>query len=520
VDDPRGPLGLTLLHSPSEPHIDFIFVHGLGGGSRKTWSKTTLLAHYWPQEWLPMDPAFKNVRIHSYGYDSDYLKGKDDCLNIHHIGKSFLGEISTSPCLVDSKTYIVAIGHSMGGLVIKKAYILAKQDAAYEALANRFLAFYFLATPHRGADSAKFLKNILKVAYDRAYVADLGRNSGAIQVINDEFRHFSADLDLWSFYETQKMKFLGSLIVDPESATLGYREERQMPMTADHRSICKFETPFDPNYIVLRNALASTVSKISKVIPELELKEQRDQIKDLKKYLAVSEMFDDDFLTAKEARMSGSCEWFSTKDCYVKWRDGASDNERILWINGKPATGKSVLAGYIVDQLQKSNQDCSYFFFKHGDKSKSRLGACLRSLAFQMACANTEARSILVEMQSDGVQMEHDDERALWRNLFLSGMFRATTTQQYWIIDALDECANFSFLFDVMLARLDKSIPLRILITSRDTSDLEMSFSGLGTRQLQSMSITVTDTLPDIKLLIEAKAETLAVVDKDDQALL
>jgi len=268
VDDPRGHLGLNLLHSPSEPLIDFIFVHGLGGGSRKTWSKTSSIIYYWPQEWLPKDPAFKDVRVHSFGYDSDWAKGKDNCLNIHHFGKSLLGEMSTSPYLIDTNTPIVLIGHSMGGLVIKKAVMLATQGAAYETLTERFHTIFFLATPHRGSDSAKLLNNVLQIAYSsRAYVADLKRGSGAIQSINDEFRNYSADIDLWSFYETQKLKLgvLSTLIVDPDSATLGYREEKQIPMNADHRSICKFETPADPNYVSLRNALASTVQNISKI---------------------------------------------------------------------------------------------------------------------------------------------------------------------------------------------------------------------------------------------------------------
>lgn len=268
VDDPKGPLGLNLLHSPSEPLIDFIFVHGLGGGSRKTWSKTSSVTHFWPQEWLPKDPAFKNVRIHSFGYDSDWVKGKDSCLNVHHFGKSLLGEISTSPYICNGDTPVVLIGHSMGGLVIKKAYMLTRQDAGYKTLAERVHTIYFLATPHRGSDSAKLLNNILHIAYSsRAYVTDLERGSGAIQSINDEFRNYSTDIDLWSFYETQKLKIgvLSTLIVHPDSATLGYREEKQMPMNSDHRSICKFETPQDPNYMILRNALASTVQSISKL---------------------------------------------------------------------------------------------------------------------------------------------------------------------------------------------------------------------------------------------------------------
>lgn len=268
VDDSKGPLGLNLLHSPSEPLVDLIFVHGLGGGSRKTWSKTSSVTLFWPQEWLPKDPAFKNVRVHSFGYNSDWIKGRENCLNIHHFGKSLLGEMNTSPYLGGTNTPIVLIGHSMGGLVIKKAYMLARQDAAYEALSKRFHTIYFLATPHRGSGLAKLLNNILQIAYSsRAYVTDLEQGSGAIQSINDEFRQYSADIDLWSFYETQKLSrgVFSTLIVDPDSATLGYREEKQMPMNADHRSICKFETPTDPNYVILRNALMSTVNSISKL---------------------------------------------------------------------------------------------------------------------------------------------------------------------------------------------------------------------------------------------------------------
>ena len=267
MDNPKGPLGLNLLHSPSEPLVDFVFVHGLGGGSRKTWSKTSSITHYWPQAWLPHDSAFKHVRVHSFGYDSDWAKGKDNCLNIHHMGKSLLGELSTSPHLANASTPIVFIGHSMGGLVIKKAYMLARSSAVYGALTGRIHTIFFLATPHRGSDSAKLLNNILQITYStRPYLADLERGSGAIQSINDEFRNYSADVKLWSFYETQKLKMgiISSLIVDPDSATLGYREEKQIPMNADHRSICKFDTPSDPNYVTLRNALVSTVDDICK----------------------------------------------------------------------------------------------------------------------------------------------------------------------------------------------------------------------------------------------------------------
>ena len=125
---------------------------------------------------------------------------------------------------------------------------------------------YFLATPHRGSDFAKLLHNLLSfTCSSREYVADLKRGSAALRSINDEFRKCCSGISLWSLYETQKLKLglLNTIIVDPDSATLGYPDERQVPMFADHRSICKFDSPSDSNYVTLRNCLAATVQDIS-----------------------------------------------------------------------------------------------------------------------------------------------------------------------------------------------------------------------------------------------------------------
>lgn len=92
-DDKRGPLGLNLLHQPTDPQVDFIFCHGLRGGSRKTWSFTDDSLSFWPKEWLPHDPAFKNVRIHSFGYNSDWGDRRENPLNVHDFGRSLIEEI-------------------------------------------------------------------------------------------------------------------------------------------------------------------------------------------------------------------------------------------------------------------------------------------------------------------------------------------------------------------------------------------------------------------------------------------
>jgi WD40 repeat protein len=244
------------------------------------------------------------------------------------------------------------------------------------------------------------------------------------------------------------------------------------------------------------------------------------QLKGLKKYLEVSEGLEDDLVTIDNARMSGTCEWFSAKESYLKWSGFAPEAPGVLWVTGRPAAGKSVLAGYAIGQLQKISVGCSYFFFKHGDKSKSRLSACLRSLAFQMACRNAQVRETLLEMQKYGMNFENGNERTIWRRLFLSGIFQTKFLRHCWVIDGLDECVDFASFFDPMLARLDESIPLRILIMSRETPELEKHFSSLGAQRVQHVRISAADTLPDIKLLVETKATSVFLKNDKDRAAL
>ena len=96
-DNAIGPLGLNLLHAPPAAILDLIFVHGLRGGSRKTWSKTKDPDDFWPKEWLPGDIEFKDVRIHSFGYHSDWGDTEESILSVFDFGKSLLAEIANSP---------------------------------------------------------------------------------------------------------------------------------------------------------------------------------------------------------------------------------------------------------------------------------------------------------------------------------------------------------------------------------------------------------------------------------------
>lgn len=511
--DEKGALGLNLLHAPSEPLIDIIFIHGLGGGSRRTWSLVPSIAqYYWPKEWLPKDAAFKNVRFHSFGYNSDYVKGRNNSLTIQNFGQSLLGDLRTSPFLGKGDTPLIMVGHSMGGLVMKRAYILAKHDPSLKFLATRFRAMYFLATPHQGSGWARVLDRMLSAfSLSREFVEELKKGSGALQAINEEFRHYFDQFELLSFYETQSMKHLGSRIVEPESGVLNLPLEKQIPMAADHRSICKFEKSTDPNYIALRNSLAMTVTSIlDEQAKEKEVLRNRE-LSNLKSYLRLSHQPEDDLELVEGSRLSGTCEWIEKKERYCAWKDSAPEAPNILWISGKPATGKSVLAGYVIAQLLLQKSSCSYYFFKYGEKSKSRLVNCFKSLAFQMARGDDGIRHSLCDLHKEDAQLDGENERSIWRKIFVSKILRLLTTVHYWVIDGLDECEGSEAFIESLISQLDPTANLRILITARDMPKLKAAFLKLGSHRYCEMDVSSVDTVQDIETVIKAKSDSLTV---------
>ena len=507
VHDIRGRLGLNVLYAPSEPLIDFIFVHGLRGGSRKTWSKTEDINHYWPQRWLPLEPRFKNVRIHSFGYNSDWGERKSSILTVHDFGQALLGEILNSPELSkhEENTAIVLVGHSMGGIVIKKALLLARQDPHCQKLVGRFHSMFFLATPHRGADSAQLLSKLLSITSNKAYVGDLVPGSMSIQLINDEFRNAYQSVQLWSFYETITTSM--GLIVDKESAVIGLPGERVQLMNADHRNICKFDTRQDSNYCSLRNAFLASIESIERTwLPE-QRTEYHTQMQILSRYLGVEERPESELSRVNQRQTQGSCKWLTDLRSFQEWI-GRPDSPRYFWLDGEPATGKSTIAGHVVRFIEETNGDCAFFFFKHGDSTKSSAAALLRSLAWQMARVNSDVRQELIGMAKQGHYLDKLDEASIWRNIFTARILRLEWRRPcYWIIDALDECSDLHALFP-LLSNVEKQHPLRIFVTSRPLLAVDRLFTQEKLDRIAEI-ISIKNSLDDIQLYLQANAAFL-----------
>lgn len=114
AEDTLGPHGLTMLFDSPEPLAEIIFVHGLGGGSRKTWDKGRDPSLYWPKEWLSRDPEFKHVRVHTFGYPASWSEREESIFNISMFARQLLEALQSSATIRRAK--------SVGSLSLDKIF--------------------------------------------------------------------------------------------------------------------------------------------------------------------------------------------------------------------------------------------------------------------------------------------------------------------------------------------------------------------------------------------------------------
>lgn len=489
------------------------------GGSRKTWSKTKSSAHYWPKEWLPLEPQFKNVRIHTFGYASDWGEIKASCVTVHDFGQALLSELDNSPLLggPENNTPIVFVAHSMGGIVVKKVLILAKQDPIYHKIASRIHSLFFLATPHRGSDIAQLLGKVLQlfgVYGSKAYVENIVPNSEAIHSINDQFRHICHEVQLWSFFETVKTSL--GLIVEKDSAILGLPRERIQLLNADHRNVCKFDDPSDNSYRTLRNAFGSAIALIKETLLSASRKEHQSDMRKLSNLFGHAGKPESDLATISDRQVEGTCTWLTDKLSFNSWQEGLKGVPNVFWLRGDPATGKSTIVGYVARYLEEANTDYSLFFFKHSMKEKSTTAELLCSLAWQMAYTNSDIRRRLLAVLDEGIVLDLKDTLMLWRMVFVSRIFCTELHQpHYWIIDALDESSDYAVLCS-LLAKIDKDFKLRIFVSSRPDLTIERLLSK------EKVAVTVESTsletsLEDITKYLVVHANDLPVDSDEEQ---
>ncbi|EEP81421.1 predicted protein [Uncinocarpus reesii 1704] len=518
---PIDPLGLTLVYSSENPELDLIFVHGLGGLSIRTWSWDRNPKNFWPL-WLKNDPETKNSRIFTYGYDAT-ISGKyvtngvlDFAKDLTHRMKTYAGEGLASAAAI-GEVPIIFVAHSMGGLIVKNAYIIGTADNQIAPIMERVMAMVFLATPHKGSSLAQTCNNILKTTpgYSlNSYATELERGSSTLQHINEQFRNVCAGLELVSFCEglkTSVMPGYKKIIVSKDSAFLGYPKETSGTLQADHHGVAKFENPQDPNYQSVRGALRWLAKKAlqrdtfglqysSWQISSYETVGER-----IKEVLGISESAEDDLESIKTRTMPGSCEWLLRRESFRVWVENETSSPNSLWLTGNPGSGKSTLAGFVISELRKRQiGSCHFHFFLAAHHAKRTLSYLLRSLALQLALSHEDFRAHLLNLQENtGINFGNQKATFLWEKLFEGIFFRLPASGPvFWIFDGLDEADGPSELLR-LLSKLTSAAGVKILLVSRATRELTRDINDFLPAIVHDR-ISMDDTEADIRAYVNS----------------
>ncbi|VUC38075.1 unnamed protein product [Clonostachys rosea] len=386
-------------------------------------------AIFWPADLLPLECP--NSRILMYGYDSKITKYTSGAAN-----KSSL--LSHSKDLLFSlarhgvhNRHLVFVAHSLGGIIVKELQMLGRSSSSAEDghrnIVESTAAVIFLGTPHRGSPEFAAIGETL-----RSIVSSLGMdttpaNLDALGLKNTDLeRAQEAFSTIWNKYDFKVKTFQESLsmsgirfgglenkVVPGHSSAIGDVREHAETLQANHKDMSRYSGLEDPNYRKVGGELSSLYRSLVNLNlrPPVRAGQKssggiRQQSGDSKTSNEIrfdpatkTQMLDMLWSPEMHSRYQdiahpadNTCSWLFNNQMYQDWYSDKNcrNHSGLLWLKGKPGTGKSVLMKEafllaVRDGKTSDHLAASFFFNKSGgtDLSCSE-SALFRSLLHQL----------------------------------------------------------------------------------------------------------------------------------------
>ncbi|KAI0595286.1 hypothetical protein F4775DRAFT_569708 [Biscogniauxia sp. FL1348] len=202
----------------------------------------------------------------------------------------------------------------------------------------------------------------------------------------------------------------------------------------------------------------------------------------------------------------GTGQWLLDDHRFKDWYDPIYCSTPLLWLNGIPGAGKTILASTIIDALpglcSPSSMRCAYFYCKGDDKNRNTFVAVARGLLNQLATQDTD---LLLQLYDKGNLQSGEailSDPQMSKDLLEVALDSSQIT--YLIIDGIDECERAErkeicswFSKHVNLLPREKFGNLRCLFVSRDDGPARKDLGAVPFIKLQPVN-----TSNDIKRYI------------------
>ena len=184
----------------------------------------------------------------------------------------------------------------------------------------------------------------------------------------------------------------------------------------------------------------------------------------------------------KGGLLEDSYRWIFDNADFRWWRYG--EQSRLLWIQGDPGKGKTMLLCGVINELSpktklenwEANSILSYFFCQATDSRINDATAVLRGLIYMLVKQKPSLISHLQEIYKDAGKQIFEGVNA-WASLskIFNGILNDLNSEDtYLIIDALDECiAGLPLLLDLISEISSAHSPVKWILSSRHRADIE-----------------------------------------------
>jgi len=502
-------VGLHLVHRPmNTPVSEIVFVHGLNGDARSTWTGLGDQQVFWPRDFLVEDMG--NCAIWMYSYNSD--------IDMTSKSKEPLGDVlkklgNDLRFCVENQTRepLIWVAHSLGGLIVKTAMTLSSDDdqrGREDSIASRTRGIIFMGTPHAGsslgARSARFA-NILSVfpgsrpaIRHESVIGELRLNSTITRTTSE----FAALMDrkgfpIVSLFETKPMLTdSGPRMIVENFTSLHHPNELVGTLEGNHLTMCKFETREERGYENILKAMwifkQSTPFLSSELTPF-----QRAPSPTMSKGTSASDAESIDVGTLYTnlrlrvdvpvarwtSAKAGNYEdgtWFLSSGSFQDWF--IDNNGKPLLIRGPVGCGKTMIAESILEDLRGRSvaqnmtpRICHLHLFFRSDQvaQQSPLAILAALIAQTLDQNNSLARHVKRAPKLDN---RNSLSQALLKGTLRQMLEDTCWAEIYLVVDALDEC-HASFVhasYDIISWMFD--VPkLRAIFTSSTGSNVDGS---------------------------------------------
>ncbi|KAK4222936.1 hypothetical protein QBC38DRAFT_518079 [Podospora fimiseda] len=562
--------GLYLLYPDAETlgelddipvRADLIFVAGLGGHYQKTWQADD--GTIWPRDLLQLERyELQNLRVWSFHYNST-LRGSSSQRKIGDHARELLAEmmmkIRRGSWILEPQQEranavqlkpIIFVGHSLGGMLIKKTMLIAQTDPNYNM---------FFAVPHQGLDKRdweRFVKQVLiaNAPYPGVHPtskmlkeATVDNIPGLLDIAKD-FSDLQARLSFVNYTEGEVMEGWDGPLVAEGRGWMDAADKIEHKIDDNHFGICKFEQP-DPRE-QKTGPFEIVVGHLQYLIDRTNaLKYIGDEAKEALESLCPLGFHG--YFMSKRATV-GTGDWIADRPQFQEWIQNSkqadenkkADNKqsRLLWIQGPQASGKSYLARHIITDLipQSTTQKVAHCFLDDSVPGRGRQEHLLRATLHHALRVEPELiQEHLVPPYLKGKNRTNpkpgvatpvgDDEiwtlqivRPIWPEVLTKVTSRGVLTL---VVDGFSEMSPECQrgFFDCLAQVKDKAESqehrdnLRILLLSRDDIETGQELEGWGGFHIYK--IKPEDIQADIEKTIRATVENPEIWEGRDPTL-